>query len=67
MKRRSRIEKKKSENEFDFEDFLEQMQQIKKMGPINQLLNDSRMNMQNLGCRSNEKELPIEAIIQSIL
>ncbi|NLJ88153.1 MAG: signal recognition particle protein [Epulopiscium sp.] len=68
-KKAQELEKKIRKMEFDFEDFLEQMQQIKKMGPINQLLGMiPGMNMQKLGdVEVNEKELAhVEAIIQSM-
>jgi len=55
--------------EFDFDDFLEQMQQVKKMGPLNQILGMiPGMNMQKLGdIEIDEKEIAhVEAIIRSM-
>ena len=36
--RTKELERKLRQNEFDFEDYLEQLQQMRKMGPIDQLL-----------------------------
>lgn len=68
-KKAQELEKKLRKMEFDFEDFLEQMQQVRKMGPINQLLGMiPGMNMQKLGdVEVDEKEIAhVEAIIQSM-
>ena len=37
-KKLKKLEEKLNSNKFDFSDFLEQLQQIKKMGPISQLV-----------------------------
>ncbi|NLK20982.1 MAG: signal recognition particle protein [Epulopiscium sp.] len=63
------LEKKLRKMEFDFDDFLEQMQQVKKMGPLNQVLGMiPGMNMQKLGnVEVDEKEIAhVEAIVQSM-
>lgn len=63
------LEKKLRKMEFDFDDFLDQMQQVKKMGPLNQLLGMiPGMNMQKLGdIEVDEKEIAhVEAIIKSM-
>lgn len=69
QKKAQELEKKIRKMEFNFEDFLEQMQQVKKMGPLNQLIGMiPGMNMQKLGnVEISDKEIAhIEAIIQSM-
>lgn len=69
QKKAQELEKKIRKMEFNFEDFLEQMQQVKKMGPLNQLIGMiPGMNMQKLGnIEISDKEIAhIEAIIQSM-
>ena len=63
------LEKKLRENTFSLEDFLEQMQQVKKMGPLKDLIgmmpgvNQSALK----GADVDEKQLAhVEAIIQSM-
>ncbi len=64
------LEKKLRKAEFTFDDFLEQLQQIKSMGPLNELLHmlpgfDRIKGAQNLTV--DEKQLRrVEAIIQSM-
>jgi len=63
------IEKKFRTNDFDLDDFLKQMQQIKKMGPLKNVLGMipgmSNVNLDEAGV--NEKSLShVEAIIQSM-
>ncbi|NLM13171.1 MAG: signal recognition particle protein [Epulopiscium sp.] len=68
-KKVSALEEKFRKMEFDFDDFLEQMQQVKKMGPLNQILGMiPGMNMQKLGdIEIDEKEIAhVEAIIRSM-
>ncbi|MBZ4669306.1 MAG: signal recognition particle protein, partial [Defluviitaleaceae bacterium] len=68
-KKVSALEQKFRKMEFDFDDFLEQMQQVKKMGPLNQILGMiPGMNTQKLGdIEVDEKEIAhIEAIIKSM-
>jgi signal recognition particle subunit SRP54 len=62
------LEKKLKKAEFDFNDFLEQMQQVKKMGGIGDLLNMiPGMNKQMKGLEIDEKQLAsTEAIIYSM-
>ncbi len=65
------LEKKMRENDFTLEDFLMQMQQIKKMGPLKDLLGMiPGMNQVNMDALENvdaEKEMKrVEAIIQSM-
>ncbi len=63
------MEKKLREARFDFEDFLDQMQQIKKLGPLDQLMGmipGLGAQMKDLP-KPNEKDLArVEAIIQSM-
>lgn len=65
-----RASKKLLSGKFDLEDFLEQMQQVKKMGPLGQLMEMiPGMNKMagDIDLRSAETELKrIEAIIQSM-
>ncbi|NLK97058.1 signal recognition particle protein [Defluviitalea saccharophila] len=68
-KKVSALEQKFRKMEFDFDDFLEQMQQVKKMGPLNQILGMiPGMNAQKLGdIDIDEKEIAhVEAIIKSM-
>ena len=63
------LEAKLRKAEFNFEDFLDQMQQIKKMGPISQLVNMiPGMNTSKLGdIEVDDKQMAhIEAIILSM-
>ncbi len=62
------LEKKLKKAEFDFNDFLEQMQQVKKMGGIGDLLSMiPGMNKQMKGVEIDEKQLAsTEAIIYSM-
>ena len=62
------LEKKLKKAEFDFNDFLEQMQQVKKMGGIGDLLSMiPGMNKQMKGLEIDEKQLAsTEAIIYSM-
>jgi signal recognition particle subunit SRP54 len=62
------LEKKLKKAEFDFNDFLEQMQQVKKMGGIGDLLSMiPGMNKQMKGIEIDEKQLAsTEAIIYSM-
>ena len=63
------LEKKMRENTFSLEDFLGQMQQIKKMGPLKDLIGMvPGMNQSKLaGAELDEKQLVyVEAIIQSM-
>ena len=64
-----KLEQKFKKNEFDLEDFLSQMQQIKKMGPIKNILNmlPGAANMKLNEADINEKAMAhVEAIIQSM-
>lgn len=65
-----KMEKKLRKGEFDFEDFLNQMQQIKKMGPITELLGmipGLSQLKQQIPADVTEKEMrKIEAIIRSM-
>lgn len=68
-KKVSALEQKLRKMEFNFDDFLEQMQQIRKMGPLNQILGMiPGMNTQKLGdVEIDEKEIAhVEAIIKSM-
>ena len=63
------LEKKLRENKFDFEDYLEQLQQMRKMGPLDQILgmipgmNAGRMK----GLEIDEHQVAqVEAIIKSM-
>lgn len=65
------LEKKMRENDFTLEDFLSQMQQIKKMGPLKDILGMlpgmNQLNMDALNNVDTEKEMKrLEAIIQSM-
>lgn len=64
-----KLESKMRKNEFDLEDFLDQLQQMKNMGPIGDLLKMiPGMNSKALkGVQVDEKEFSrLEAIIQSM-
>ncbi|OQY28180.1 MAG: signal recognition particle protein [Candidatus Cloacimonetes bacterium 4572_55] len=64
-----KLEKKLRKAEFTFEDFLEQLEQIKNMGPLNQLLGmiPGFNTAMAKGLQVDEKAFsPIEAIIQSM-
>ena len=65
--RAAELERKMRRAEFTFEDFLEQMEQIKKMGPLDQLF-DMIPGMGKLkGFRVDEKQMArVEAIIRSM-
>lgn len=68
-KKVSALEQKLRKMEFNFDDFLEQMQQVRKMGPLNQILGMiPGMNTQKLGdVEIDEKEIAhVEAIIKSM-
>ncbi len=55
--------------EFDYNDFLEQMQQVRKMGGISQMINllPGMGQLKNVDLEGNEKELAkVEAIIYSM-
>ena len=70
-KEAAELEKKMRENDFTLEDFLSQMQQIKKMGPLKDLLGMlpgmNQVNMDALNNVDTEKEMKrLEAIIQSM-
>ena len=65
------LQKKMRENDFTLDDFLEQMQQVKKMGPIKDLLGMipgmNQLNMEALNTVDPAKEMSrTEAIIQSM-
>jgi signal recognition particle subunit SRP54 len=65
------LEKKMRENDFTLNDFLSQMQKIRKMGPIKDLLGMmpgmNQLNMDALDKVDAEKEMKhVEAIIQSM-
>ena len=65
------LQKKMRENDFTLDDFLEQMQQVKKMGPIKDLLGMipgmNQLNMEALNNVDPAKEMSrTEAIIQSM-
>ncbi|MGE4213375.1 MAG: signal recognition particle protein [Anaerotignaceae bacterium] len=70
-KEAAELEKKLRENDFTLEDFLSQMQQIKKMGPLKDLMGMipgmNQINMDALNNVDTEKEMKhLEAIIQSM-
>ncbi|HAH88257.1 MAG: signal recognition particle protein [Armatimonadota bacterium] len=63
------LERKLRENKFDFNDYLEQLQQMRKMGPLDQLINMiPGMNAKQLaGVEIDESQLSrVEAIIRSM-
>lgn len=66
-----RLTQKIKKNQFDLEDFLEQMQQIKKLGSLESIMNMipgmGKMMKQAQGAQPSEKEMKrIEAIIRSM-
>ena len=68
-KQAQEMAQKMRNNEFDLEDFLDQMQQIKKMGPLKDIMGMlPGMSQYNLGdAEINPKDMAhIEAIIQSM-
>ncbi|BCS53170.1 signal recognition particle protein [Geobacter sp. SVR] len=70
-KEAARLQQKLKKNQFDLEDFLAQLQQIKKMGSIESILGMipgmGKMMKQMQGAQPSEKELKrIEAIIRSM-
>jgi len=70
-KEAAEMEKKLRENDFTLEDFLSQMQSIKKMGPLKDLIGmmpgANKLNLDALNNVDTEKEMShIEAIIQSM-
>ena len=67
-KKAAELEQKIRSAEFSFEDFLDQMQQVKKMGPLNQLMGMIPGMSQQMGdIEIDEKEMDrIEAIILSM-
>ena len=71
MRREKAMEKKLRENDFTLDDFLSQMQNIRKMGPLKDLLGMmpgmNAINMDALNKVDAEKEMGhVEAIIQSM-
>ncbi len=64
------LQKKMRENDFTLDDFLGQMQQIKKMGPLKDLMGMipgmNQMNMDALESVDPKAMLHVEAIIQSM-
>ena len=69
MEKAKELEEKLRKNKFDFNDFLDQMQQMKNMGPLNQILGMiPGMNAKQLGnIQVDEKKMAhIEAIILSM-
>ncbi|MGE5561293.1 MAG: signal recognition particle protein [Chloroflexota bacterium] len=69
-KKAAELEKRLRRAEFTFDDFLEQFKQMRKMGPLDQILGmmPGMGNLKQLqGLRIDEKELShVEAIIQSM-
>jgi signal recognition particle subunit SRP54 len=70
-KEAARLQQKLKKNQFDLEDFLAQLQQIKKMGSLESLMGMipgmGKMMKQMQGAQPSEKELKrIEAIIDSM-
>lgn len=63
-----KLEAKLKKSQFTFEDFLEQLQQVKKMGPLSQLLNMiPGLNKLPANAEIDDKSLiKVEAIIQSM-
>jgi signal recognition particle subunit SRP54 len=69
MEEAAALEKKFRKNEFDLNDFLTQMQQVKKMGPLKNILGmmPGMSNMKIDDAQINEKALShVEAIISSM-
>lgn len=64
------MEKKLRQGKFDFEDFLEQMQQMRKLGPLEQLLKmlpGVAPAMKDVDFEQGEKEMrKVEAIVRSM-
>lgn len=64
------MEKKLRQGKFDFEDFLDQMQQMRKLGPLEQLLKmlpGVGAQMKDIDFAAGEKEMKrVEAIIRSM-
>ncbi len=69
-KKAEELEKKLRKNEFTLEDFLEQIQQMKKIGPMNQIMDMIPGLSQNnalKGVEINDKDIKhTEAIVQSM-
>lgn len=70
-KETSRLQQKLKKNQFDLEDFLAQLQQIKKMGSLESIMGMipgmGKMMKQMKGAQPSEKELQrVEAIIRSM-
>lgn len=68
QKKALEFEKKLRANKFDFEDYLDQMQQVKKMGPLDQILGMiPGLGSQLKGVAIDEKQIGhVEAMIQSM-
>jgi signal recognition particle subunit SRP54 len=65
--RAAELERKMRRAEFTFEDFLEQMEQIKKMGPLDQLLDMIPGMGKMKGLKVDEKQMArVEAIVKSM-
>jgi signal recognition particle subunit SRP54 len=65
--RAAELERKMRRAEFTFEDFLEQMEQIKKMGPLDQLLDMIPGMGKMKGFKVDEKQMArVEAIVKSM-
>ncbi len=62
------MERKMRNNEFTFEDFLDQMEQVKKMGPLDQIMEMMPgMNKAKGNMKVDEKQLGrVEAIVKSM-
>lgn len=69
-KRAAEMEKKLRQGKFDFEDFLEQMQQMRKLGPLEQLLKmipGVGSQLKDVDFGAGEKEMAkFEAIVRSM-
>lgn len=70
LQKAQELERKLRQNEFTFDDYLEQIQQVQKMGPLNQLL-DMIPGMNKVkglqGMEINEKDIKhVEAVIRSM-
>lgn len=70
LQKAQELERKLRQNEFTFDDYLEQLQQVQKMGPLNQLL-DMIPGMNKVkglqGLEVNEKDIKhVEAVIRSM-
>ena len=68
MDKAKELEKKMRKAEFDFNDFLEQMQQMKKMGGLSSLISmlPGANQLQGLDMIDDDALKPFEAIIQSM-